>query len=112
MQLAEDPIFDVSASYIIHIYKDLLWDLTIHGRKVCPELALPNFPERVTHDTAELFFSSVLKIKICPGVQVAENICRSISTLGTAVFLDNDNNRVAVEDRFSRTVRRCEQNHS
>ncbi|CBY42135.1 unnamed protein product, partial [Oikopleura dioica] len=105
VQLAEDPIFDVSASYIIHIYKDLLWDLTIHGRKVCPELALPHFPERVSHDTAELFFSSVLDIKICPGVEVPDNICRSISTLGTAVFLDNDNNRVAVEDRFSKTVR-------
>jgi len=47
----------------------------------------------------------VLDIKICPGVEVPDNICRSISTLGTAVFLDNDNNRVAVEDRFSKTVR-------
>ena len=61
-------------------------------------------PVKVTSECAELFFTSVTSFKLCPGITGLDPICRIISQSGPAVFHDNDNKRLALEDRFARTV--------
>lgn len=105
MRLTELGSNDVSASYILHLYRDLTWDLAIHGHSVSStNLFRSPLPRKVTHECAELFFTSILALKLCPGIAGLDPICRIISQNGPAVFHDNENKRLAIEDRFAKTV--------
>ena len=99
---------DVCASFILHIYIDLTWDVSIHGHSIDMGLLMRNMdlPRKVTRENAEQLFTSMLKLNLCPGIDGLNPICRIISQNGPAVFHDHQNQKLAVEDRFSKTVRR------
>ena len=113
MRLTELGSNDVSASYILHLYRDLTWDLAIHGHSISNInlMRCGPLPRKVTHDCAELFFTAILALKLCPGITGLNPICRIISQNGPAVFHDNENKRLAVEDRFAKTVNKRTKNH-
>ena len=70
MRLVELSAGDVSASYILHIYIDLTWDVTVHGSSVASSTMLkmsPLMPRKVTADNAEQLFTSILDLYLCPG---------------------------------------------
>ena len=70
VRLVELSAGDVSASYILHIYIDLTWDVLIHGIAVSNTKMIqmnPSVPRKVTADNAEHLFTSILALKLCPG---------------------------------------------
>ena len=108
VRLTELATNDVAASYILHIYIDLTWDLSIHGQSVQqPNLTLsfPHLPRKVTRENAEDLFQSILKLSLCPGITGLDTICRILSHRGPAVFHDHQSQKLALEDRFSKTVK-------
>ena len=106
VRLTELATNDVAASYILHIYIDLTWDLSIHGQTVHQSnlARMPHLPRKVTRENAEDLFQAILALTMCPGITGLDTICRILSHRGPAVFHDHQSQKLAVEDRFAKTV--------
>lgn len=110
VRLTELATNDVAASYILHIYIDLTWDLSIHGQTVHQSnlTRMPHLPRKVTRENAEELFQAILALDMCPGITGLDTICRILSHRGPAVFHDHQSQKLAMEDRFAKTVRHTE----